>query len=89
MLCAYRQGQADHLVKVSTPVLIQGPSGTGKKMVALTIHHSSGFNEGELVGLDCSVANQDELKNQLLGQDGLGGPMLERATGGSLYLQSV
>jgi DNA-binding NtrC family response regulator len=83
------QKQVDRLVKVSTPVLIQGPSGTGKKMVALTIHHSSGFNEGELVGLDCSVANQDELKNQLLGQDGLGGPMLERATGGSLYLQSV
>lgn len=83
------QKQVDRLVKVSTPVLIQGPAGTGKKMVALTIHHSSSFNEGELVGVDCSIANQDELKNQLLGQDGLGGPLLERAAGGSLYLQSV
>jgi DNA-binding NtrC family response regulator len=83
------QKQVDRLVKVSTPVLIQGPAGTGKKMVALSIHHSSSFNEGELVGLDCSVADKDELKNKLLGADGLGGPLLERATGGSLYLQSV
>ena len=37
------QQQVDRLVKVSTPVLVQGPSGTGKKMVALTIHHSSSF----------------------------------------------
>ena len=58
-------------------------------MVALSIHHSSSFNEGELVGLDCSVADQAELKKQLLGADGLGGPLLERASGGSLYLQSV
>lgn len=83
------QKQVDRLVKVSTPVLIQGPAGTGKKMVALSIHHSSSFNEGELVGLDCSVADQAELKKQLLGADGLGGPLLERASGGSLYLQSV
>ena len=83
------QKQVDRLVKVSTPVLIQGPTGTGKKMVALSIHHSSSFNEGELVGLDCSVADQAELKKQLLGADGLGGPLLERASGGSLYLQSV
>lgn len=83
------QQQVDRLVKVSTPVLIQGANGTGKKMVALTIHHSSSFNEGELVGLDCSIADQETLKQQLLGQDGLGGPMLERAADGSLYLQSV
>ncbi|MCZ6673867.1 MAG: response regulator [Verrucomicrobia bacterium] len=83
------QQQVDRLVKVSTPVLIQGPGGVGKKMVALTIHHSSGFSEGKLVGLDCSIANQDDLKKQLLGQDGLSGPLLDRASGGSLYLQSV
>jgi len=83
------QQQVDRLVKVSTPVLIQGESGTGKKMVALTIHHSSSFNEGELVGLDCSIADQETLKQQLIGQDGMGGPLLERATGGSIYLQSV
>jgi DNA-binding NtrC family response regulator len=83
------QQQVDRLVKVSTPVLIQGKSGTGKKMVALTIHHSSSFNEGELVGLDCSIADQETLKQQLIGQDGMGGPLLERATGGSIYLQSV
>lgn len=83
------QQQVDRLVKVSTPVLIQGPNGTGKKMVALTIHHSSGFNEGELVAVDCSIADQSALKEKLLGLDGLGGPLLERATGGSLYLQAV
>jgi DNA-binding NtrC family response regulator len=83
------QQQVDRLIKVSTPVLVQGPSGTGKKMVALTIHRSSSFNEGELVAVDCSIADQTVLKEQLVGHDGLGGPLLERATGGSLYLQSV
>lgn len=83
------QQQVDRLIKVSTPVLIQGESGTGKKMVALTIHHSSSFNEGELVAVDCSLADQVTLKEQLIGSNGLGGPLLERATGGSLYLQSV
>jgi DNA-binding NtrC family response regulator len=83
------QQQVDRLIKVSTPVLVQGPEGTGKKMVALTIHHSSSFNEGELVAVDCSIADQNVLKEQLVGRNGLGGPLLERATGGSLYLQSV
>ena len=83
------QQQVDRLVKVSTPVLVQGPSGTGKKMVALTIHHSSSFNEGEFVAVDCSIADQAILKEQLVGPDGLGGALLERATGGSLYLQAV
>ena len=83
------QQQVDRLVKVSTPVLVQGPAGVGKKMVSLSIHHSSPFNEGELVGVDCSIADQDDLKQQIMGRDGLGGPLLERATAGSLYLQSV
>jgi DNA-binding NtrC family response regulator len=83
------QQQVDRLIKVSTPVLIQGAAGTGKKMVALTIHHSSNFNEGELVAVDCSIADQNSLRQQLVGSDGLGGPLLERATGGSLYLQSI
>jgi DNA-binding NtrC family response regulator len=58
-------------------------------MVALTIHHSSSFNEGELVAIDCSIADQETLKEQLIGSNGLGGSLLERATGGSLYLQSI
>ncbi|MCB1123881.1 MAG: response regulator [Verrucomicrobiae bacterium] len=83
------QQQVDRLIKVSTPVLIQGEVGTGKKMVALTIHHSSSFNEGELVAVDCSLADQITLREQIIGSDGMGGPLIERATGGSLYLQSI
>jgi DNA-binding NtrC family response regulator len=83
------QQQVDRLIKVSTPVLLQGPAGTGKKMVVLTIHHSSSCNEGELVAIDCSIADQKTLREQLVGSDGLGGSLLQRAIGGSLYLQSV
>tara|TARA_Y100000588_G_scaffold116122_1_gene127169 strand:+ start:1832 stop:2179 length:348 start_codon:yes stop_codon:yes gene_type:complete len=59
------------------------------KSLALSIHHFSPFNEVELVGADCSIAEIAELKQQIVGNDGLGGSMLECATGGSLYLQSA
>jgi len=83
------QRMVDRLVKVSTPVLLQGPSGAGKNMVVLSIHHSSKYSDGELIGVDCTLTNEGTLKEQLLGNDGLGGSLLKMAKGGTLYLQSI
>jgi len=86
---AKARSQVERLLQVSTPVLLEGPAGSGKKMVALHIHRSGKYGEGRFVGVDCSVVTNEDMRLQIMGQDGLGGDLLEKASGGTLYLQSV
>ncbi len=81
--------QVDRLVNVSTPVLLQGPPGSGKKQIATSVHHSGKYSEGRMMGIDCAIADQDSLKLALLGEDGLGGDIIKNSINGTLYLQSV
>jgi DNA-binding NtrC family response regulator len=63
----------------STPVLIEGESGTGKRLCAARIHqHTPGRSEGALVEMDCSSVSPAALEREL-----------EVARGGTLFLDDI
>lgn len=49
------------------PVLILGPSGTGKEYVARSLHFKSPRAYGELVSLNCSAFNEQLIESELFG----------------------
>ncbi len=49
------------------PVLILGPSGTGKEFVARSLHFNSPRAYGELVSINCSAFNEQLIESELFG----------------------
>lgn len=80
-----------------TPVLIIGESGTGKALLARTVHQLSERRRGPLATLDCSAVAPSLIESELFGHErgGGGGPgrshpgAFERAAGGTLVLNAV
>jgi two-component system nitrogen regulation response regulator NtrX len=78
-------------------VLITGPAGAGKEMVARLVHEQSRRDEGPFFILNCATMHPDRLESELFGfesgADGSDSPakvgILERAHGGTLLLDEV
>ncbi|MFN3459614.1 MAG: sigma-54-dependent transcriptional regulator [Oceanibaculum sp.] len=77
-------------------VLITGPAGSGKEVVARMVHARSRRNNGPFVVLNCATMHPDRLELELFGsegdQDGNGGRKIgtfEQAHGGTLLLDEV
>ena len=77
-------------------VLITGPAGSGKEVVARMVHARSRRNNGPFVVLNCATMHPDRLELELFGseseQEGNGGRKigtLEQAHGGTLLLDEV
>lgn len=77
-------------------VLITGPAGAGKEVVARMIHDQSQRSHGPFVVLNCATMHPDRLESELFGlEDGDGqcAPgrigTLEKAHGGTLLLDEV
>lgn len=60
------------------PALILGEPGTGKELVARTIHESSRRNTGQFVALDCETTPEAALESALFGREG-----------GSVYVSAI
>jgi DNA-binding NtrC family response regulator len=93
------QAILDVIVKTApsdAPVLITGESGTGKDLVARTIHERSG-RTGPLVDLNCAMLSDQNLETELFGYErgAFAGAtdrksgFLELATNGTLYLDEL
>ncbi|MDB4973585.1 MAG: Type fimbriae expression regulatory protein PilR [Myxococcaceae bacterium] len=81
------------LAQLSTPVLLTGEPGTGKDLLARSLHAESPRRAGPLVVLDCSATAPSALEGELFGRAegatrGRAGA-LELAAGGSLMLDEV
>jgi len=85
------------LAPTESPVLIRGETGTGKELVARTLHMQSQRRNQPFVSINCSAIAEQDLQVELFGQDsdGFGGKQqrkpgrIEAANGGTLFLDEI
>jgi len=95
---AAAQALRERLVRAASgehPLLVQGPSGSGKEFVARILHYSGG-RPGPFVSLACGAFGARELEHELFGSAKGGAPdpadrpgALQLAHGGTLFLRDV
>ncbi|MFG0315897.1 MAG: sigma-54-dependent transcriptional regulator [Planctomycetota bacterium JB042] len=96
LLAVYRQIQ--RVAPTEATVLVQGETGTGKEMVAQTVHDLSPRSQaGPLVALNCGAVSGTLIESELFGHEKgsftgatkrhLG--VFERAHGGTLFLDEI
>ncbi len=93
---AERRAQAARAAKSSLPILLQGPTGTGKELMARYIHEQSG-RAGAYVPVNCAALPRELLAAELFGHtrgafSGASGPragLFAAAAGGTLFLDEI
>ena len=89
--------QIERAAPTGSRVLITGPAGAGKEVVARLLHSLSKRSSGPFVALNCAAMDPDRLEEGLFGiesdVEGYGGPRrlgtFEQAHGGTLLLDEV
>jgi len=84
----------DKIAPTNSRVMIFGPSGSGKEMVARTLHKNSTRTEGPFVVLSSATITPDRMEEELFGTEDVDGGIrktgaLEAAHGGTLYLDEI
>jgi DNA-binding NtrC family response regulator len=85
------------LANGSSPVLVEGESGTGRQLVAGAIHFNSGRSECGYIKVSCSVRNPVYLESDLFGHVRGAFPgaekarigRIEQANGGTIFIDEV
>tara|TARA_R110002072_G_scaffold922_7_gene7330 strand:+ start:754 stop:2937 length:2184 start_codon:yes stop_codon:yes gene_type:complete len=87
----------ERVAPTSTRVLIRGPSGTGKELIARTLHTHSRRAEGPFVAVNCGALTDSILESELFGyvegafsgadEDRPG--LFEKSNGGTLFLDEI
>jgi two-component system response regulator HydG len=81
--------QIKKLSTVRSPVLLQGEVGSGKSTVAEILHGANPSPDGQLVRIDCSLSDEANFREGLLGESGTGGSWVKQAKGGTLFLHHI
>src|SRR5215472_13226004 len=83
----------EKIAPTNSRVLITGPSGSGKEVVARLIHSRSRRAGNAFVAINCATMEPDRIETELFGIDSSDGPrkigLLELAHNGTLYLDEV
>jgi two-component system response regulator AtoC len=88
---------AGRIAGLDTTVLITGPSGTGKELMAQTVHSLSPRAAGPLVTINCAAIPENLLESELFGHEkgAFTGAQaarpgkFEQAQGGTLFLDEI
>ncbi|MBN9009190.1 MAG: sigma-54-dependent Fis family transcriptional regulator [Rhizobiales bacterium] len=84
----------EKVAPTNSRIMISGPSGAGKELVARTVHELSQRAKGPFVVLNAATITPDRMEHELFGTEPQNGGSrrvgaLEEAHGGSLYLDEV
>ena len=97
---AYQQflKKVQKLAKSKVPVHVYGESGSGKEVIAKTLHMNSPYRQGPLITVNCGSISDTLLESELFGyapgaftganQEGHVGKILQ-ANGGTLFLDEI
>lgn len=81
------------IAAMNVPVLIQGESGSGKELVARTLHAAGDRHTQPLICLNCATIPPALIGSELFGDQGDAGELrnglVETANGGSLFLDEI
>lgn len=85
---------AHRIAPANSRIMISGPSGSGKELIAREIHAQSHRSKGPFVILTTGGIEGDQIEEELFGSEAADGSprrtgALERAHGGTLYLDEV
>lgn len=87
------RSQIAKLAKVNSRVLITGPSGAGKEVIARNIHDQSDRADAPFIAVNCASMRPDTMEAALFGEEtatGVSTPgLLLSADGGSILLDEV
>jgi len=72
-----------------SPVLLEGEFGSGKQMVARTLHNNSRRRDAPFKVLHCSSLPEDLLEQELFGSASSAQTIFKRAEGGAVVLEEV
>lgn len=57
------------VVQSNAPILLLGPTGSGKEVMAREIHHSSKANRGKFIVVNCASLNENLVESELFGHE--------------------
>ncbi|MFZ5780236.1 MAG: sigma-54-dependent Fis family transcriptional regulator [Pseudomonadota bacterium] len=90
--------QAERFAAASTPLLLEGETGTGKDVLARAVHAAGPFRSGPFVPVNCAALPRDILASELFGhaegaftgaRRGGSRGRFEQAHGGVLFLDEI